>query len=326
MAVRSWQLPKRQKIMNVDLSIVIPCYNEEEVLPETAKRLIQLVCELSEAGTIAASSKIYFVDDGSRDRTWPMIEALALEQASIKGIKLSRNRGHQIALLAGLLTVPGDVVISVDADLQDDLATIASMIDEFKAGSQIVYGVRKSRDRDTGFKKFTAETFYRLLSFLGVEIVFNHADYRLMSRRALQALSEYDEVNVFLRGLIPQLGFRTSTVYYDRHERFAGESKYPLRKMLALAWNGITSFSAAPLRFITGFGFIVALGSLAIALWAIGVRLFGYSAVPGWASTVLPMYFLGGIQLLALGVIGEYVAKIYMESKRRPRFIIEKSV
>lgn len=326
MAVRSWQLPKRQKIMNVDLSIVIPCYNEEEVLPETAKRLIQLVCELSEAGTIAASSKIYFVDDGSRDRTWPMIEALALEQASIKGIKLSRNRGHQIALLAGLLTVPGDVVISVDADLQDDLATIASMIDEFKAGSQIVYGVRKSRDRDTGFKKFTAETFYRLLSFLGVEIVFNHADYRLMSRRALQALSEYDEVNVFLRGLIPQLGFRTSTVYYDRHERFAGESKYPLRKMLALAWNGITSFSAAPLRFITGFGFIVALGSLAIALWAISVRLFGYSAVPGWASTVLPMYFLGGIQLLALGVIGEYVAKIYMESKRRPRFIIEKSV
>ena len=307
----------------MELSIVVPCYNEEAVLEETAARLLQRVADLVAAGKIASSSRIYFVDDGSRDGTWPLIKSLAVRHPSVKGIKLSRNRGHQVALLAGLLTVPGDVVISVDADLQDDLAAISAMVDAHLAGAQIVYGVRKRRETDSRFKRITAEIYYKLLASLGVEIVFNHADYRLMGRAALNALATYGESNIFLRGLIPQLGFSTSTVYYDRGERFAGESKYPLRKMLALAWNGITSFSAAPLRFITALGFLVSLGSLLVTAWALYARLFGHTAVPGWASTVLPIYFLGGIQLLSIGMIGEYVAKTYMESKRRPRFIIE---
>ncbi len=310
----------------MNLSIVVPCYNEQSVLPETARRLIQLLDELTKEQLISGTNRIYFVDDGSRDQTWPIIESLAAECEAIKGIKLSRNRGHQQALLAGLLTVPGDMVISMDADLQDDLSAVAGMIRAHQGGAQIVYGVRNARPSDTGFKRVTAEGFYRMLRLLGVEVVVNHADFRLMSRRALQALGQYEEVNLFLRGLIPQLGFQTAAVYYERKERLAGESKYPLGKMLALAWDGITSFSAAPLRLITGFGFIVAIGSLATTVWAICIRLFGTTAVPGWASTVLPMYFLGGIQMLAIGVIGEYVAKIYMESKKRPRFIIEKAI
>lgn len=253
-----------------------------------------------------------------------MIESLAARNPQVKGIKLSRNRGHQAALLAGLLTVPGDAVISVDADLQDDLAAISEMVDAHESGIQIVYGVRRSRQSDSRFKRWTAELYYKVLARLGVEIVFNHADYRLLSRRALDALAKYGEANIFLRGLVPQLGFASSTVLYDRHERFAGESKYPLRKMLALAWNSVTSFSAAPLRFITALGFLVSLGSLSITAWAIYTRLFRDTAVPGWASTVLPIYFLGGIQLLSIGMIGEYVAKIYLESKRRPRFEIER--
>jgi polyisoprenyl-phosphate glycosyltransferase len=310
----------------VRLSIIVPCYNEEAVLNETATRLIALLSELIDQGKLSSSSEIYFIDDGSRDRTWPMIVALAQQQPSIRGVRLSRNHGHQMALLAGLLTVPGDAVISIDADLQDDLSAIEAMLDAHVAGAEIVYGVRKGRRADSLFKRVIAERYYALLAAIGVEIVFNHADFRLLGRRAIDALSQFGEVNVFLRGLIPQLGFATAIVYYERAERFAGQSKYPARKMLSLAWNGITSFSAVPLRLITGMGFLISLGSLAVAAWAVYVRLFTLAAVPGWASTVVPMYLLGGIQLLSLGIIGEYLAKIYMESKHRPRFIIERTV
>lgn len=310
----------------VELTIVIPCYNEQEVLPETVKRLGALLGSLSGRGKITDTSHVCLVDDGSRDETWALIEQYAREQKFVRGVKLSRNRGHQNALLAGLMTATGSVVISIDADLQDDLAAIEAMLDAHQAGAEIVFGVRKLRQVDSFLKRFTAESYYRLLRLLSVDVVFNHADYRLMSRRAIDALREYEEVNLFLRGIIPQLGFRTATVYYDRSERFAGESKYPLRKMLSLAWNGVTSFSAAPLRLITGMGVLISLGSFAVTLWALFVRFVSDMAVPGWTSTVVPIYFLGGIQLLAIGVIGEYLAKIYMETKRRPRFIIEKSV
>jgi polyisoprenyl-phosphate glycosyltransferase len=310
----------------MQLSIIVPCYNEESVLPETAKRLSALLQRLITKETIAASSRVFFVDDGSKDTTWRLIETLAQQDPLLKGIKLSRNRGHQVAVLAGLLTVPGDAVISVDADLQDDLNAIDLMVDAHLKGAEIVYGIRKSRDTDTVLKRATAQGYYRLLDFLGAEVIFNHADYRLMGRRALQALAAYDEVNVFLRGLIPQLGFRTAAVYYDRAERFAGESKYPLRKMLALAWDGVTSFSAAPLRFITGTGLVIALGSIVMSLWALSIRIFGHSAIPGWASSVIPIYFLGGIQLFSTGLIGEYLAKTYLETKRRPKFFIETTV
>jgi glycosyltransferase involved in cell wall biosynthesis len=310
----------------VQISVVVPCYNEESVLRETAARLTALYSMLLAQGRISAASAIYFIDDGSKDRTWQLIEELAHQQPSIRGIKLSRNRGHQIALLAGLLSAPGDAVISVDADMQDDVGAIAEMVAAHAAGAHIVYGVRRRRDTDSFLKRFTAERYYALLTLFGVEIVFNHADFRLLSRRAIEALSEYREVNVFLRGLIPQLGFSTSIVYYDRAERFAGVSKYPVGKILSLAWNGITSFSAVPLRLITNLGFLISLGSVGVALWALGVKLFTNAAVPGWASTVIPIYFLGGIQLFSIGIIGEYVAKIYLESKRRPRYFIDKTV
>lgn len=308
------------------LSIIVPCYNEEAVLNETATRLTELLSGLIGRGKLSDTSEIYFIDDGSGDRTWPMIVALAQQQPSIRGIRLSRNHGHQMALLAGLLTVPGDALISIDADLQDDLSAIEAMLDAHAAGAEIVYGARKGRRADSLFKRVIAERYYALLAGIGVEIVFNHADFRLLGRRAIDALAQFGEVNVFLRGLIPQLGFATAIVYYERAERFAGQSKYPARKMLSLAWNGISSFSAVPLRLITGMGFLISLGSLAVAAWAVYVRLFTLAAVPGWASTVIPMYLLGGIQLLSLGIIGEYLAKIYMESKRRPRFIIERTV
>ena len=310
----------------MQVSIVIPCYNEEEVFPETVARLEKLLRELADEGQISSASEVYFVDDGSKDRTWHLIEAAAANSKFVRGIKLSRNRGHQIALLAGLLTVPGDVIISVDADLQDDLGAIRLMIDEHKKDADIVYGVRSRRDSDTIFKRLSAEGYYWLINRLGVEAVFNHADYRLMSRRAVDALREFGEVNVFLRGLIPQLGFQTACVYYDRQERFAGESKYPLRKMLALAWNGVTSFSAAPLRIITAIGFVISFASLGVTAWALAIRIFTDKAVPGWASTVIPIYFLGGVQLFSIGMVGEYVAKTYAETKRRPRFIIDKTV
>lgn len=305
------------------LGLVIPCYNEQEVLPETTSRLVALLGGMLERGEIAAGSAVHYVDDGSRDRTWPMIEAFSQQHALIGGIKLSRNRGHQNALLCGLLTAPGDILISVDADLQDDLDVIPQMVRHYAEGSDIVYGVRRRRDSDTLFKRLTAEGYYKLLGALKVEVVFNHADYRLMSRKAVETLREYREPHLFLRALVPRLGFRSSTVEFDRAERFAGESNYPLRKMLALAWEGISSFTAYPLRLITGAGLLISLFSLGIALWALGVRLFTSNALPGWASTVIPMYFLGGVQLLALGVIGEYLAKVFDATKQRPRYHVE---
>lgn len=308
------------------VAIVIPCYNEEAVLAVTAERMTGIVGDLQARGLISAQSSINFVDDGSRDATWQLIEELATSNPLIRGIKLSRNRGHQNALMAGLLTVKGDATISVDADLQDDLAAIETMILKFREGCEVVYGVRKRRDTDTFFKRFTAEGYYKVLAGVGVDVVFNHADYRLLGRAAIEALREYEEVNLFLRGIIPQLGFKSDVVMYDRQERFAGESKYPLGKMLSLAWNGMTSFSSMPLRWITVAGTIISFISFGIGLWALIIGLFSNRVLPGWASTVIPMYFMGGIQLLSLGIIGEYVSKIYLETKRRPRFIIEKQV
>ncbi|MFT3906016.1 MAG: glycosyltransferase family 2 protein [Steroidobacteraceae bacterium] len=308
------------------LAIILPCYNEESVLPATISRLLALRSELVAEGLISGDSAITFVDDGSLDRTWSIIEAAAREEPALHGIKLSRNQGHQGALLAGLLSVPGDAVISIDADLQDDLGAIREMVLRHRAGAGIVYGVRAVRDSDTFFKRFSAEGYYRLMRALGVDLKFNHADYRLMSRAAIDALSQYGEVNLFLRGIVPQLGFPTADVFYARAERHAGKSKYPLRKMLSLAWNGLTSFSARPLRWITFFGVLVSVFSFAVGGWTLLNVLFLGGTVPGWASTVIPMYFLGGIQLLSIGIIGEYIAKIYLETKRRPRYIIERRV
>lgn len=312
--------------MTLQLGIVVPCYNEEEVFPETSKRLLVLLERLSTDGLIASDSAVYFVDDGSKDRTWQLIEEMSNTNTRVHGIKLSRNRGHQYALMAGLFGATGDALVSIDADLQDDINVIEDMIRKHLEGYEIVYGVRKSRSTDTFFKKSTAEIYYKLLAKMGVDIVYNHADYRLMGRRALDALGDFSEVNLFLRGIIPLLGFRTTTTYYDRSERFAGESKYPLKKMLALALDGITSFSVVPLRMISMLGFLVSLVSIAMVVWVLYGKLFTNSAIPGWASSVIPIYFLGGIQLLSIGVLGEYVAKIYLETKRRPRFLIEKSI
>ena len=306
------------------IGLVIPCYNEEEVLHETTSRLMVLLDKMQADGLISADSSVFYVDDGSRDRTWALIQELSAEHPRVCGIKLSRNRGHQNALLCGLLNAPGDALISVDADLQDDLDVIPKMVTALRGGDDIVYGVRKKRDTDTFFKRFTAEGYYKLLAAMGVQIIFNHADYRLLSRRALESLREYREVNLFLRGLMPLLGYSSSIVEYDRAERFAGESKYPLKKMLALAWQGVTSFSTYPLRLITGIGTVISLISLGMAAWALIMRLFTDEALPGWASTVIPMYFLGGVQLLSLGIIGEYVAKIYTETKARPRFHVDR--
>jgi glycosyltransferase involved in cell wall biosynthesis len=305
------------------VSLVLPCYNEQEVLPETTSRLVRLVADAVANGEFAEGSAIYYVDDGSRDRTWEMIDEYSRLYPAVCGIKLSRNRGHQNALLCGLMTAPGDVLISLDADLQDDLDAITRMVQSYREHNEIVFGVRKARTKDTFFKRFTAESYYKLLAFLGVQIIYNHADYRLMSRRAIETLREYDETHLFLRGLVLQLGFKSSIVEFERAERFAGESKYPLSKMLALAWQGITSFTAYPLRMITGVGVVVSVGSLALAMWALSVRIFTDQALPGWASVVIPTYFLGGVQLFSLGIIGEYLAKIYEASKRRPRFHVD---
>lgn len=307
------------------LGIVVPCYNEEQVLPETICRLSELMQSMVDRRIIHASSRIWFVDDGSRDRTWQTIEAASIQpEMRVCGLKLSRNRGHQIALLAGLMTAKGDILISIDADLQDELDVIPRMIAEFRAGSDIVYGVRSSRETDTFFKRATAEGYYKLLDRLGVEVIFNHADYRLMSRRALEALREFPESNIFLRGIIPQLGFPSTTVEYKRLERFAGESKYPLRKMLALAWEGVTSFSVVPLRAITALGIGISLISLGMGIWALGIRLFGEGVVPGWASIVIPLFLISGVQLLSLGIIGEYLAKVFIEAKRRPLYFVDR--
>ncbi len=309
----------------IRLAVVVPCFNEEEVLPETVERLAALRAQLLAEGLIRPDSTVELVDDGSKDGTWRLIEAASRIFPWLHGIKLSRNRGHQHALLAGMLTAEGDAVVTVDADLQDDLAAIRGMLLRHAQGEEIVYGVRASRESDAAFKRGTAELYYRLLGWCGVDVVFNHADYRLLGRRALRALADFGEVNLFLRGLIPLLGFRSGVVTYDRRERFAGTSKYPLRKMVALAWDGITSFSTLPLRWITLLGTVVSALSFVLAAWALVLRLLEPGGVVvGWASTVVPLVFLAGVQLLGIGVIGEYVGKVYFEVKRRPRFLIDR--
>jgi len=305
------------------LDIVVPCYNEEAVLPETARQLTALLDRLLAAGSVT-SATVHFVDDGSRDSTWGLVETLHAADARLCGIKLSRNRGHQNALMAGLSTATADVVVSIDADLQDDPSIIADMVDAYRGGAEIVLGVRSDRGTDSAFKRLTGQGFYRFLKGMGVEIVYDHADYRLMSRRALGALAQYPETNLFLRALIPQLGFTVATVPYRRAERFAGESKYPLSKMLAFALDGVTSFSTRPLRLITLLGFLVSTVSFALGIWAFCVAVFTTAGVPGWASTVVPIYLICGVQLLCIGIIGEYVGKIYFETKRRPRFIVDR--
>jgi glycosyltransferase involved in cell wall biosynthesis len=312
--------------MTIRLAIVVPCYNEEEVLPETHRRLMALLARLQAADVVSPDSSVYFVDDGSKDGTWPLIESLAKSDARVHGIKLAHNRGHQNALMAGLMSAEGDALVSIDADLQDDLGVIEAMVQAFLDGSEIVYGVRDSRATDTFFKRETAHLYYRLMRRMGVDLIYNHADFRLMSRRSVDALRQYDEVNLFLRGIVPLIGFKTACVKYDRAERFAGESKYPLRKMLAFAINGITSFSVVPLRLITFGGIVVSLLSFLMTLYVLYGRLVMGTVIPGWASSVIPVYLLGGIQLLSIGVLGEYVSKIYMETKRRPRYFIERSL
>ena len=305
------------------LYIVVPCYNEEEVLPETAGRLRVKLESLMEVGKISRESRILFVNDGSKDRTWELICGLHAGCSLFCGVDLSRNRGHQNALLAGLMTAKerADAVISMDADLQDDIDAVDAMVEKYLDGVDIVYGVRSSRKTDTFFKRFTAEGFYRLMNALGAESVFNHADYRLMSKRALEGLSQFREVNLFLRGIVPMIGYRTDTVEYERGERFAGESKYPLKKMLAFALEGITSLSVKPLRLITGLGFLIFLVSVVMIVYNV-VRWAAGNTVAGWASLSCSVWFIGGLILLGMGVVGEYIGKIYMESKERPRFII----
>ncbi len=307
------------------LMVVIPCYNEEEVLPETSKRLIDKMQSLMDKGMISADSRVLLVDDGSKDRTWELITQLHKEHELFEGLKLSRNRGHQNALLAGLMTARGrcDVSISMDADLQDDMDAMDRFLEKHDEGCEIVYGVRNKRDSDTWFKRETALFFYRFMKMLGVDITFNHADYRLMSNRALDALAEFKEVNLFLRGLAPLAGFQSDVVTYDRSERFAGESKYPLKKMLAFAIDGITSFSVKPLRLITGVGILIFIVSIFMLLYALIAWLSG-KTVAGWTSMLGSIWLIGGIQLLSLGVIGEYVGKLYNETKHRPRFIVDR--
>lgn len=309
------------------LYLVIPCYNEQEVLPETAKRLYEKMNHLIAQGKIAKDSKIMFVNDGSKDRTWEMIEELHEKDPIYLGLKLSRNRGHQNALLGGLMTAKNyaDMVISLDADLQDDIDAIDQFVEKYHAGCEIVYGVRSARKTDTFFKKFTAEGFYKLLHLMGAEIVFNHADYRLMSRRALDEMEHYREVNLFLRGIVPMLGFQTDVVLYERHERLAGESKYPLKKMLALAVDGITSLSIKPIRMIVFLGMLIFVCSIAMLVYSLVQHFLGNTSI-GWTSLIVSIWAIGGLQLLAIGVIGEYIGKIYLETKARPKYIIEKEL
>ena len=309
--------------MDNTLYIVVPCYNEEEVLPETSRRLRAKLEQLMAAGKISRKSRVLYVNDGSKDRTWELISRLHEACPLFCGVDLTRNRGHQNALLAGLMTAKdrADMVISMDADLQDDVDAVDAMVDKFLEGVDIVYGVRSSRKRDTFFKRTTAEGFYRVMNAMGAETVFNHADYRLMSRRALEGLAQFKEVNLFLRGIVPMIGYRTDTVEYERGERFAGESKYPLKKMLSFAMEGITSLSVKPLRMITGLGFLVFLVSLVMIVYNI-VRWAMGATVTGWASLACSIWLIGGLILLSLGVVGEYIGKIYLESKGRPRFLI----
>ena len=310
--------------MSSILYIVVPCYNEEEVLPETAKRLQQKTQELMSSGKIDGKSRIMFVDDGSSDSTWQIITELHNKNKMFSGIKLSRNRGHQNALLAGLMTAKdrADVVISRDADLQEDINAVDQMLEKYYDGCDIVYGVRSERKKDSFFKRSTALAFYKIMNFFGAETVYNHADYRLMSKRALEGLSRFKEKNLFLRGIVPLIGFKSDTVYYERGERFAGESKYPLKKMVAFAFDGITSFSIKPIRFITASGVLMFIVSISLLIysvirWAIG------ASVLGWASLICSIWAIGGLIMLSLGVIGEYIGKTYLETKERPSYILE---
>ena len=305
------------------LYIIVPCYNEQEVLPITSGQFLAQLQSMVVSGKVSAQSKILFVDDGSRDGTWDIITRLAADDAHFAGIRQSRNRGHQNAVLAGLMEAKdrADITISIDCDGQDDINAMEKMVDEYRAGSEIVYGVRSSRKTDTFFKRFTAQSFYRLLRHWGAEVVFNHADYRLVSSRVLEAFADFHEVNLFLRGMFPLVGFKSTCVSYERHERIAGKSHYPLAKMLALAFDGITSLSVKPVRIITMLGIFVSLLSFAGVVWTVIDYFLGESVI-GWASTVCIVCFIGGVQLVSLGILGEYIGKIYLEVKARPRYII----
>ncbi len=309
---------------NCVIYIVVPCYNEEEVLPETTRQLMPLLEDLMVQGKISRKSRILYVNDGSKDGTWQIISRLYREHEMVSGLNLSRNRGHQNAVLAGLMYAKEycDAAITMDADLQDDINAVNEMVDKFRGGMDVVYGVRSSRRTDTFFKKFTAEGFYRLMEWMGVDIIFNHADYRLMSRRVLHQLEDYREVNLFLRGIVPLIGYPSDQVYYERQERFAGESKYPLRKMLSFAFDGITSFSIKPIRFILSLGTLIFIVSIAILIYSVIRHIIG-ATVLGWSSLMVSIWALGGLQLLAIGVIGEYIGKIYLETKGRPRFAVQ---
>ena len=312
---------ERKKIPS--LYIVIPCYNEEEVLLITSKLFLEKIHQLVSAGKITDDSRVLFVNDGSKDRTWEIIQQLAAEDKHYIGICQSRNRGHQNAVLAGLMEAKDrcDITISIDCDGQDDINAMDDMVEEYLNGCEVVYGVRSKRETDTFFKRFTAEGFYKLLNWMGAEVVYNHADYRLISSRVLQEFQNFKEVNIFLRGMIPLVGFKSTSVYYERAERIAGESHYPLKKMLALAFDGITSLSVKPIRMITSFGLLVAVLSFIGILWAVVATLLGHT-VAGWSSMICIVCFIGGIQMLCLGIIGEYIGKIYLETKHRPRYII----
>ena len=310
---------------SVKLYVVVPCYNEEEVLPETSKQMLELFGRMKDDGLISSQSRIIFIDDGSKDKTWSLIYGYSMEHKEIGGIKLAHNAGHQNALLSGLMTVKDqcDCAISIDADLQDDINVIPEMVRKFRdEGCDVVYGVRNKRDTDTFFKRTTAEGFYHIMQAMGVNVVFNHADYRLMSARALKTLSEFPERNLFLRGMVPLVGYKSDCVYYSRHERFAGESKYPLKKMLSLAWEGVTSLSIKPIRFVTILGAIVFAISIILLFYSLFSHFWG-NTVPGWTSLAVSIWAIGGLQLLAIGIIGEYLGKIYMETKQRPRYFIE---
>lgn len=306
------------------LTIVVPCYNEQEVLPETICTLHQLITELVQEKLVSHQSKILFVDDGSKDQTWNLIYKEGIKNEFVRGLKLSRNVGHQNALLAGLFTAKeiSDCVISIDADLQDDIQVVREFIKKFQEGNEIVYGVRKGRETDTFFKRSTAQGFYKLMKKMGVDLVYNHADFRLMSKRAIGELENFNEVNLFLRGIVPLLGFRTDVVYYDRLERQAGETKYPFKKMLAFAFDGITSFSVSPIRFVLIIGFVSFFMSLLFGGYFLTLKFLG-NTTTGWTSLITSIWLIGGLQLIAIGLIGEYVGKIYKEAKQRPKYIIE---
>lgn len=313
--------------MNSILYVVIPCYNEEAVLAETTKQLKAKMEKLIKDKKISPKSKVMYVNDGSKDKTWSIIKDINKKEPLFTGVTLSRNRGHQNALLGGLMTAKkyADVVISMDADLQDDINAIDEMLEKYHAGCDIVYGVRSARKKDTWFKRFTAEGFYKFMKMLGVDIVYNHADYRLTSKRVLDNLENFKEVNLFLRGIFPLIGFKTDVVYYERNERFAGESKYPLKKMLNFAWDGITSFSVKPLRIICTLGFVILFASIIIMLYSLIRKLTG-NTVDGWSFLAISIWFIGGLQMISIGIIGEYVGKMYNETKQRPRFIISENL